>query len=354
MKRIGNIYEKICDIENIKTAILKASLGKRSNHRVLEVLDNIDFYAQEISELLYMEEYIPSPYIKKTILDGASQKERTIYKPRFYPDQIIHWALMNQIQPILMRGMYAYSCGSVPKRGSSYGQKYLQKVLSDDRKNTKYCLKMDVKKFYPSINNEILKQKFRRIIKDGKCLCLIDNIIDSETGLPIGNYTSQWFSNFFLQDLDHFIKEKLRIKYYVRYVDDLVLLGGNKRKLHRAKREIDLFLKHESLEIKKNWQVFKVSIRPIDFLGFRFYGYKTTLRRRNSLRIRRRMRKISKKPFLTHGDACSIIAYWGWLKRSNSRLYYMKYVKPYVNIKIARKAVSYYAKRNSIRSDSRL
>ena len=249
MKRVGYIYNKICSIDNIKEAIINSSKGKRDQRRVKIVINNIDYYAAQIRDMLINKTYEPSPYIVKIVNDGPSQKTRTISKPRYYPDQIIHWALMQQIQSIVMRGMYAYTCGSVPGRGTSYGQKALRKWLDTDRRNTKYCLKMDIRKFYPSVNNGILKAAFRRKIKDPDCLWLIDIIIDSAQGLPIGNYTSQWFANFILEGLDHYIKERLGVKYYIRYVDDLVLLGSNKRKLHKVRRAVDAYLKGLDLQL---------------------------------------------------------------------------------------------------------
>jgi len=348
LKRTGYIYDKICNINNIVVAIMKASLGKRKQKRVKRILDNIKFYAEKIQNMLLNKKYSPSPYIIKTIQDSSSGKIRTIYKPRFYPDQIIHWALMLQIQSVIMRGMYPYSCGSVPGRGTSLGQKTLRKWLDNDRKNTKYCLKMDISKFYPSIDNDVLKQMFLRRIKDQDCLWLIDTIIDSSQGLPIGNYTSQWFANFFLQDLDHYIKEKLGIKYYIRYVDDLVLLGGNKKKLHKARKHISDYLQTIGLILKSDWQVFKVNDRAIDFLGFRFFRNKTILRKRNALRIKRRIKKISKKDHLNYKDACAVISYWGWIKRSDSYNFYQNEVKPIVTIGRAKRVVSMYAKAHNL------
>lgn len=292
--------------------------------------------------------YEPSPYVVKVIMDGANKKERTICKPNYYPDQIIHWALMLQIQPIIMRGMYPYSCGSIPRRGTGYGQKAIRRWLDTDKKGTKYCLKLDIKKFYPSIRNQLLKSAFRRKIKDDRCLWLIDKIIDSSSGLPIGNYTSQWFSNFILEGLDHFIKEKLCAKYYLRYVDDLVLLGSNKRKLHKAMDAITEYLNSLGLEPKANWQVFKIDKRPIDFLGLKFYRNRTTLRKRTALRIMRRMRKIAKKERLNRKDACAIISYWGWVLRSNSFKFYHKYIRPVASIGKAKRTVSRYAKANNL------
>lgn len=220
MKRVGNIYNNLLKKENIRKSILLASKGKRNRNGVKKIVENISYYVDDIYNMLQERSYIPSKYVKMLIHDGTRKKERIIYKPQFYPDQIIHWCLMQEIQPILERGMYEFCCASVPGKGIHFGSKYIKKILVNDRKNTKYCLKLDVKKFYPSIDKDIMKRKFRRIIKDGDVLDLIDKIIDSgETGLPIGNYTSQWFANFYLQDLDHFIKEQLHIKYYIRYMD---------------------------------------------------------------------------------------------------------------------------------------
>lgn len=347
MKRTGYVYEKVCSLENIKLAILKASLGKRHESRVKRILHNIDLVALNIQTMLLNKTYIPSPYVVASIYDGANKKERTIQKPRFYPDQIIHWALMLQLSPILMRSMYHYNCGSVPGRGTSFGHKTVRRWLDDDYKGTKYCLSMDVSKFYPSVDNEILKGMFRRRLKDADCLWLVDAIIDSAEGLPIGNFTSPWFANFYFQELDYYIKQKLGIKYYVRYADDMLLLGPNKKHLHRAKKEIEVFLQNIKLDLKKNWQVFKVDSRAIDFLGLRFYRNKTILRKRNALRIRRRFQRINKKQNLTYRDACAVVSYWGWLKRSNSYRFYNETLKSLVNISAARKVVSYYGKCNS-------
>lgn len=186
MKRVGNIYEKILKKENIRRSILLASRGKKRRNSVKQIINNIDFYVCEIYDMLANKKYKPSPYIKMLIHDGTRKKERIIFKPKFYPDQIIHWCLMEQIQPIIKKGMYDYTCASIPDRGIHYGAKYIKKIIVADRKNTKYALKLDVKKFYPSIDKEIMKKKFRQVIKDGETLDLINIIIDSsENGLPI-------------------------------------------------------------------------------------------------------------------------------------------------------------------------
>ena len=333
MKRVGNLYSKICNKGNIYKAISKAGTGKKSRKNVKRILDNQIYYTDLLYEILKNKKYRPNPYREIKIQDGVRKKERIIYKPQFYPDQIIHWALMLQLEPILMRGMYYYCCGSVKNRGILHGARYIKKILIQHRKNTKYCLKLDIKKFYPSINKEKLKYKFLKILKCRDTLDLIDQIIDSsKEGLPIGNYTSQWFANFYLQDLDHYIKEELHMKYYIRYMDDMVLFHRNKRELHKIKEKIEIFLKSENLNLKENWQLFRTDSRPLDFLGYRFYRGYTTLRRNNCLRIRRRIKRIYKKGKLSVKDARAVLSYNGWLKYSNSHNYTKKYIKPYINI----------------------
>lgn len=344
MKRHNHIFEKIIQLDNIKDAIWKSSKGKRDQRRVRKILSNVDGYAREIRRMLISKTYKPSPYTVKTITDSSNLKTREIHKPQYYPDQIIHWAMMIPLVPIFSKGMYEYNCGSVPGRGTAYGQKAIRKWLDRDKRNTKYCLKMDIKKFYPSTKNGVLKQAVRRKIKDKNCLWLLDRIIESSDGLPIGNYTSPWLSNLLLEPLDHYIKEKLKVKYYVRYVDDLVLFGANKKKLHTARKRIAEKLSAYQLSVKQNWQVFRTDSRPIDFLGLRFYRTHTTLRRRNALRIMRRMKKIHKKGHLTVSDAQAVLSYWGWLKCSDSFGFYHEHVKLATTIKEAERKVSIHAK----------
>jgi retron-type reverse transcriptase len=123
MKRQGNIYQDICNIENIREAIIKASKGKKSRKNVQMILKNIDSYALKIQAMLKNKTYAPSQYAEETIKEVSNGKERVIYKPKYYPDQIIHWCLMLQIQRIVMKGMYKYCCGSIPNRGIHYALK---------------------------------------------------------------------------------------------------------------------------------------------------------------------------------------------------------------------------------------
>lgn len=348
MKREGYVFEKIANKANIQSAIIKSSKGKTKRKEVQKILNNFDYYVDSIYNMLINKSYIPSEYRISVIYDALNKKNRTISKPKYYPDQIIHYCLINILEPILVRKMYIYSCGSISKRGTSYGYKHLRKWLDNDVKGTKYCLKMDIKKFYPSIDKDILKNKFERIIKDKNCLWLINIIIDSnKDGIPLGNYTSGFFSNYFLTGLDFYIKEKLKPQHYLRYVDDLVILHSNKRQLHQMLVNIDKYLKAENLLLKKNYQIFNISVRDIDFLGYRFFRNKTILRKRNMIRISRRVQSIYKKKTIIFKDACAMVSYNGWILNSDSYHFYNCRIKQFVKIQTMKQIISVYAKNNN-------
>lgn len=345
MKRIGNLYEKVCDIDNIRLAIRNASKGKRSRKYVARILEHEEQYAQRISEMLKSGEYCPKPNRVKTIYDTSSCKERKITVPAFYPDQIVQWAVIQVLQPILSRGMYRYSCGSVPKRGGLAAKKYVERTLK--KKDARYILKLDVKKFFPSVPHDKLKALLAKKIKDEKILDLLGKIIDNGgEGLPIGYYTSQWLSNFYLQEADHYIKECLGVKYYVRYVDDMVLFGANKRKLHRALRSLQELLAGYGLCVKENWQLWKADTRPLDFVGYRFTRQRTSLRKRIFFRLNAVVRKIKARG-LNIRRAMRFTSLIGWCKRVPFKGYYMAHIRPLVRKKRAKLYIAIWTVRQN-------
>lgn len=350
MHRVGFLFDKICSMDNLRSACILASKGKKKRSNVKRFFNDAENKLKTLQKHLLDGTYRCMPYSKKIIQDKGSGKLREISIPKFYPDQIVQWAIMNVIKPVLSKGMYVYSCASIEGRGIDYGYKKLKKVLERDKKHTKYCLKCDVRKFYPNIDQDILMEKFKKKIKDQKALNLIETIVRSvPSGLPIGNYTSQWFANFFLQDLDHYIKEELHIKYYIRYMDDLVMLDSNKRKLHKARKQLQQFLKTQNLLLKNDFQVFKVanskcSGRFIDFLGFKFFGDFVLLRGRTFLRAIRRISKVGEKDYLTAKDASAVFSYASKFEKTSGNLLYSIYVKPKINMNCCRLAISKHDK----------
>ena len=334
MKRFGYIYEKIYTRENISAAIDCASCKKKKRRAVQWALANKEDCIDEIQYLLITESYRPSPYREKIIREGANRKERHILIPHFYPDQIIQWAILLQIIPVLMKGMDPFCCGSVPGRGRDYARRYIQRWLHRDPRGTKYCLKLDVRHFYPSVRHDVLKAMLRRKFKDVKLLHLLDLIIDSvPTGLPIGNVTSQWFGNFYLQGLDHFAREQLHVKYYVRYMDDMVIFSPNKRKLGRTKEAIAEYLGSLGLKLNPKWQKFKLDSRGLDFLGYRFFHNRTVLRRTVMLRISRKVRRTAKKKSWNPHNCKSILSYLGWFRHTNNYNFYQARIKGFIRVK---------------------
>lgn len=360
MKSYNHLFEKLISNENIKTAIIKSSKRKRRRSDVKRVLQNEDNYIKKIQKLLTEQTYVIKKHNAVKIYDGSSKKARLIVQPKYVYEQIIHHAAVQVLQPIFMKGMYEYSCGSIPNRGGHYGKRYIEKFIKkNNNSEIKYCLKIDIRHYYQNIDINIMKQKLRRIIHDERMLYVLDLILDSNIamfegeeinmGLPIGYYTSQWFANFFLQDFDHFVKEKLHAKCYVRYVDDIILFGSNKKKLHNDFIEIKKFLEQLNLEIKPNWQIFKFDYigkdgkrkgRPLDYMGFKFYRDKTTLRRSIMLKATRKAKRIYKKGNFTWFDSSQILSYMGWFKHTDTYNVYLKFIKPFVCVEACRKLLS--------------
>ena len=329
MKRVGNIMDKICSTDNILLAIRKASKGKKRSGVVRRIIGSKEHYANKIREMLLTDSYRPCEYITETIYDGTRKKERQIYKAKFYPDQIIHWAIVLQVDPIVKRGSYLYSCGNIKGRGPLFGKRYVQQNIRHKYKETKYNLSLDIHHFYPSVKPQLTMQLLNRKIKDKRVLGLLDKILNKEDQLPIGNLLSMCLSNFVLEGLDHYIKQSLRTKCYTRYVDDMMLFSPNKKILHKARRKIAYFLKKIGLKIKDNWQVSRTR-DAFTFIGYRFYRFKTILTKQIMLRISRKVRRVSKKNSWNPHNCQSIISYLGIIRHVNCRGFYLKWVKPYL------------------------
>lgn len=333
-KRVGFLYQRMCDKELIRTAIINASDHKRHRHDVQKVILHLDKYVEKTYELLISESYKPSMPKNKERYDTACQKTRVISVVPFWPDGVIHQLMVLVMKDVLLRGMYAWTCAALPGRGGSRAEKYIQRAVKNDVKGTKYILKMDVRKFYPSIDHARLMKALSRKIKDKKFLALVESILSTcDEGLPIGYFICQWLANFYLEPLDHFICRLDGCDYYIRYMDDLVIMGRNKKKLHRARKAISEFLELELLlSLKDNWQVFPLKVRPLDFVGVKQYRDHRTIRKRTFLRFIRQCRRAQKrraagKP-IAYPMAAALISRAGLLKGVNCFGARKKYYEP--------------------------
>lgn len=316
MRRINNIFERICDINNIELADKNARRGKHNCGIVRH-----DQHRQEDNEKLKksLEDgtYVTSEYVKFKIYEP---KERIIYKLPYYPDRIAQWSIMLQMEPIWLKIFInnTYSC--IGGRGIHKLAKDLKNTLQKDRVGTTYCLKLDIKKFYPSIDHEILKQIIRKKIKDMRLLNLLDGIIDSTNGIPIGNYLSQFFANLYLSYFDHWLYEEVKVKYYFRYADDIVILSDNKEFLHKVLILIKLYLEQIlKLQLKPNYQVFPVESRGIDFVGYKFFHDYTLLRKSIKKKMFRSINLFKQYKITKETLSATLVSYFGWLKYCDSK-----------------------------------
>lgn len=316
MKRFNNLYSKICNINNLLLAENKARRGK-SNREDVKLFDkNKEDLIINLHHILLSKEYTTSDYDIFTLFEG---KERIIYKLPYYPDRICHHAIMNILEPIFISCFTKNTYSCIKNRGIHKTLKDIKFSLKDEE-NTKYCLKLDIKKFYPSINHNILKLLLRRKFKDKDLLVLLDEIIDSAIGLPIGNYLSQFLANFYLTYFDHWLMEEMKVKYYFRYCDDIVIFGSNKQELHKLLDKIIVYLYNNlKLEVKNNYQIFPIEKRGLDFVGYKFY-YNYILLRKG---IKNRFIKMIK----FNNNIRSRASYNGWLSFCNSINLQNKYLK---------------------------
>lgn len=228
---------------------------------------------------------------------------------------------MNILEPVWMKQFISTTYSCIKGRGIHKCLKDLKYVLRKYPNKTTYCLKFDIKKFYPSINHRILKRIIRRKIKDKTLLKILDEIIDSANGVPIGNYLSQYFANLYLTPFDRYCKSILKCKFYYRYADDIVILSNDKQWLHSILSEIKQFLKLQlKLELKENYQIFPVDSRGIDFVGYVFRHKHTLLRKSIKVKMIRKLNHLSKDVLQR-----VIPSYQGWLRWCNSKNLKHKY-----------------------------
>ena len=356
-KRIGHLFEKVADLDNIKLAIKNASKRKTNRASVRRILEDTDGYALKIQKMLIDETFVPHGYTIREINDGIKRKKRIIAVPRFYPDQCVHHAFVQIFKEIVLHSSYEYSCGCVPGKGTDGAKKAIEKWIRNDPAGTSKVLKLDVKKSYPTMSHEVLRAKLRKKIKDKKFLRLADLLICSfqqpmatgermlpeaeAVGIPVGLYTSPWFCNFYFTNIDHLIRRECGTKHSVRYVDDMVLFDTSKKRLHKALRIIAAALEKEHMKVKENWQVFHLRMRPLDFLGYKFHheGY-TTIRKSIMLRIARKAKTVARKPYISLTNASGMVSYMGYIQNSDSREFYEKHVQPFVNIRKLKGVIS--------------
>ena len=326
MKRWGNILNSnTITIEFCKDAIYESALHKHKRIWVKKIIDNINYYAIQIQYMLLNDTFKPNKYGYELRMERG--KLRKLQKPVFYPDQVIHHALIMLIRERLFKRLDPYALASIPTRGQHPGIKHIKSWLKNDKQNTKYCLKCDIKKCFENVLPHIIIKEFRKFIKDERWLSIFEKIVNSTGSLPLGNYMSAWILNIMLIRMDTMIRENKFVSHYIRYMDDFLIFSNNKRKLHELIPSIINKLCDIKLELKHNYQIYNVGKQGTDMLGFRYF-YRNTLMRKNNLKLLyRQVNRLSKLKFITVKDCKSISSRIGQLKYCNSyklRLYINK------------------------------
>jgi retron-type reverse transcriptase len=308
MKRIGNLWEEIISYKNIILAAKNAQRGKRFRPNVLEFNYNLENEIITLKKELETQTYIPSDYKVFQIIDP---KPRQISAAP-YRDRVVHHALCNIIAPIFEK---SFITDSYANRRGLGTHKALHRFIKFTHAS-RYVLQCDIKKYFPTIDHAILKQIIRHKIKCPKTLWLIDLIIDHSnpqepfqlyfsgddllsplahrTGLPLGNLTSQFFANIYLNEFDHFVKERLQAKRYLRYVDDFAIFSDDLDFLKSAKLEIEVYLAKIRLQLHSGkTQIFETKY-GINFVGFRIVNHKIRVLSKNVRRGRNRLNRLRK------------------------------------------------------------
>lgn len=291
-------FEVMADFNRLYSAYLEARKGKRWKYAVVRFEVNLLENLMALHFLLTSRKYRPSPYNYFLVHEP---KERLIMYNGFRDNIIQHSLCENVLEPRLVKTFIVDNYASQKGKGTHFGldrlkmfmQRYYRQFGADG-----WVLKCDIRKYFYSINHDVLKSQLRRIIDDPGVLWLLDLIIDSTEGpgIPIGNHTSQWFAVLYLSGLDHMIKERLGIKFYGRYMDDFFLIHPDKDYLIYCLEEIKKFLVPLGLELNHKTAVFPLT-QGIDFLGFRTYMTDSgkvvrKIRRDSKNRIRRKLKKF--------------------------------------------------------------
>ncbi|MEK6952207.1 MAG: reverse transcriptase domain-containing protein [Nanoarchaeota archaeon] len=292
MKTFKNLYPKLCSHNNLETAFYKASKGKSFKWYVKEFEDNLTDNLLQLKKELESFTYKPEPLKKFIIRDP---KTRVIRKSNFR-DRIVHHAIVNILEPIYEKIFIYDSYANRKNKGTLAAIKkfdqFKRKVsgrgaLVTNAKNNNmvrgYALKADIKHYFDSVNHEVLID------------AILKNFHDKEKGMPLGNMTSQFFANVYLNDMDYFIKHKLKAKYYIRYVDDFVILHQDIEVLEMYKDKISKYLTNLRLELHQNKSKIFSMYKGVNLLGYRVYYHYKLLRKRNINQFNKKLKDIKEK-----------------------------------------------------------
>lgn len=322
MKKNSITYDDVFTSFNLSVSTTLSQKGKSSYRKIKEFNEKREELLKELKTILDNHEYITKDYVHFKLKEHG--KVRDIYKLDYYPHRIVQNCLITQTQQCFMDRFIEETYAAIPTKGMHRAKEKVRGYLLKHPEDTKYCLKIDIKKYFPHVNHTILKSVVEDIFSDKPLLEMWFEIIDShDEGLPIGSYTSQYLANIYLWKFDVFCKQNY--KYYCRYMDDIVILGASRDALLHILRDIQWILNRDyACDIKDNWQIFSVVERGIDYVGYRIYPNCVLLRKSILLKLIRTTRRITKfvthNGFMTDRMRSQMGSYFGWIKGCTPRV----------------------------------
>jgi hypothetical protein len=369
VKEYKYLYQRMLDEQVIRKAYKNLRKGKTKRKEIRYIDEHLNDEVKKMYQMIKNTKpegvsvpqpelaYKPRKRTPKMIHEHG--KDRKIYMPEIH-EQWLHHIIIVILAPIIISTAYKWSCGSFPKRGVHYGRKQMLKWIKDGSHIRNFA-KLDIRHFYDSIRVEILMRELQIRIKDDWFLYLIKRCLKGfDKGIPLGFYLSQWLANYLLEPLDKYITDTLGIQYYMRYMDDIVMLHNSKKLLHKAVTAIKQFIgRRYRLKLKGNYQVCKFDYykkdksigRPIDFMGFAFYRKNILIRKSIMIEATRMAKKIHKtktegrRYYTSHIRA--MVSYMGWFDYSNTYDCYIKYIKPYVDVGKLKEIISKIDRRSN-------
>lgn len=311
MKRYGYIFDEMASIDNLRAAFYEAKHCKNKKHKrqIRKFENNLEQNLATIHDQLVSGTWKIWGY--KQFIRHDGNKVRVIHWNPYFPDNVVQHAIERTAGRILRNSFIEDTYAGITGRGVHRGLRRVKKFISEYDGKPLYLLKMDVSKFYQSVNHEVMKQMFRWKIKDARVLNVLDAIVDSHyPGLPIGNFLSQLFANYYLSFYDHEIKSR-GVRFYARYCDDIVIASSDKARLHDLLEFTRGAFDIVCLRVKQNWQVFPIERHGLDFLGYLFRRNEILMRKSIERKFRRAASCFNKKPSET--ILHSLSSYWGWI-----------------------------------------
>ena len=346
------LHQKLLDDDVIFKAYKRMRKGKTRRTEIRMIDANYETEAAMMKKMIrwtipnspHPELMYTPPKKRKITIRFEHGKKRKTYTPEIH-EQWLHHIIMQVLEPILMRRMYKYSCGSIPKRGAHYGKKVLRKAINR-KAYTKYYVKLDIRHFYNNLSPAYILDELSEEIDDEWFLFVVERcFLGFKNFVPLGFYISQWFANYVLTPIDNLIVNSKVVRTFIRYVDDMLLMGNSKRGLKFVVRRVNYALHLIGLKLKLNYCIHRFTDKnPIDFLGFLFYRNKTLMRKRTMIKASRLARVIfskryqNKKVYMKHIKG--FLSLMGWFKYTNSYVCYLNHIKPYVNIGALKAAIS--------------